>query len=66
MAIVLEGLKGKKSVAGICREHQISQGEQHLKVSKRQNLDREEVLLGKLTELRLVNLFGRHRRMRSG
>jgi len=26
MAIVLEGLKGEKSVAEICREHQISQG----------------------------------------
>ncbi len=25
MAIVLEGLKGEKSVAEICREHQISQ-----------------------------------------
>lgn len=25
MAIVLEGLKGQKSVAEICREHQISQ-----------------------------------------
>ena len=26
MAIVLEGLKGEKSVVEICREHQISQG----------------------------------------
>jgi transposase-like protein len=26
MAIVLEGLKGDRSVAEICREHQISQG----------------------------------------
>jgi len=25
MAIVLEGMKGQKSVAEICREHQISQ-----------------------------------------
>ena len=25
LAIVLEGIKGKKSVADICREHQISQ-----------------------------------------
>jgi transposase-like protein len=42
MAIVLEGIKGQKSVAEICREHQISQTHSRHEPESVATLDRNQ------------------------